>query len=73
MDVIKELLSANYPFFYFFYGKFRGLLHHYISNQEISISKSSSTLTLIHPLGHDFFGGCRNKLGWSMGIVDSSK
>jgi len=41
--------------------------------KEISISKSSSTLTLIHPLGHDFFGGCRNKLGWSMGIVDSSK
>ena len=44
MDVIKELLSANYPFFYFFYGKFRGLLHHYISNQEISISKISDNI-----------------------------
>ena len=41
--------------------------------KEISISKSSSTLTLIHPVDHDFFGGCRNKLGWSTGIVDSSK
>ena len=44
MDVIKELLSANYPFFYFFYGKFRGILHHYISNQEISISKISDNI-----------------------------
>ena len=41
--------------------------------KEITISKSSSQLTLIHPLGHDFYGGCRNKLGWSMGIVNPSK
>ena len=41
--------------------------------KEITISKSSSQLTLIHPLGHDFYGGCRNKLGWSMGIVNPLK
>ena len=41
--------------------------------KEITISKSSSQLTLIHPSGHDFYGGCRNKLGWSMGIVHPSK
>ena len=41
--------------------------------KQITICKSSSLLTLIHPLGHDFFGGCRNKLGWSMGIVNSPK
>ena len=38
--------------------------------KEITICKSSSPLTLIHPLEHDFYGGCRNKLGWSMGIVN---
>ncbi len=37
--------------------------------QEINISKSTSVLNLIHPLDHDFFGGCRNKLGWSSGPV----
>ena len=33
--------------------------------KSINVSKSSSVLTLIHPEGHDFFEGCRNKLGWS--------
>ena len=37
--------------------------------QEINISKSTSVLKLIHPLDHDFFGGCRNKLGWSSGPI----
>ena len=37
--------------------------------QEINISKSTSVLNLIHPLDHDFFGGCRNKLGWSSGQI----
>ena len=41
--------------------------------KEIAISKSSSSLTLIHPLDHDFYGGCRNKLGWSMNIVNPLK
>jgi len=41
--------------------------------KEINISKSLSPLTLIHPLEHDFYGGCRNKLGWSMGLVNKSK
>ena len=40
--------------------------------KELIISKNTSPLTLIHPLGHDFFGACRNKLGWSMSMVKSS-
>lgn len=35
---------------------------------EINICKSVSMLNLIHPVGHDFYDGCRNKLGWSSGI-----
>ena len=34
-------------------------------NNQITISKANSTLNLIHPLNHDFFEACRNKLGWS--------
>ncbi len=34
----------------------------------ISISKADSKLSLIHPLEHDFYSSCRNKLGWSLGI-----
>ena len=34
-------------------------------NSNIEISKADSKLNLIHPKGHDFFEGCRNKLGWS--------
>ena len=41
--------------------------------QEINISKAASVLNLIHPLDHDFFGGCRNKLGWSSGLIEPSK
>lgn len=37
---------------------------------EINISKTNSVLKLIHPEDHDFFDGCRNKLGWSSGIVN---
>ena len=36
---------------------------------EINISKSSSMLNLLHPTDHDFYDGCRNKLGWSSGII----
>lgn len=36
---------------------------------EINICKSTSMLNLIHPIGHDFYDGCRNKLGWSSGIT----
>lgn len=32
---------------------------------EIKISKADSKLNLVHPKEHDFFEGCRNKLGWS--------
>ena len=34
----------------------------------ITISKAKSSLTLVHPLGHDFFEACRNKLGWSSSL-----
>ena len=37
--------------------------------QKVVISKSKSELNLIHPKDHDFFEGCRNKLGWSSGLV----
>lgn len=36
---------------------------------EINISKSVSMLNLLHPKDHDFYDGCRNKLGWSSGIT----
>ncbi len=36
----------------------------------IKIKKSVMKLTLVHPLGHDFFSACRNKLGWSSGITN---
>ncbi len=34
----------------------------------IDIAKAESKLILIHPIGHDFFSSCRNKLGWSLGV-----
>jgi NAD+ kinase len=36
----------------------------------IKISKGRSSLTLIHPKGHNFFEACRNKLGWSSSPSD---
>jgi NAD+ kinase len=36
---------------------------------SIKISKNNSTFKLIHPQNHDFFSGCRNKLGWSTGLI----
>ena len=38
---------------------------------EIHIGKSQSVLELIHPLDHDFYDGCRSKLGWSTSISKS--
>ena len=38
-------------------------------HQRVIISRSKSELNLIHPKDHDFFEGCRNKLGWSSGPV----
>jgi NAD+ kinase len=35
----------------------------------INISIGQSSLTLIHPPGHDFYEACRNKLGWSADIT----
>ena len=44
---------------------------HMPGENEINISKSSSMLNLLHPVDHDFYDGCRNKLGWSSGIVST--
>jgi NAD+ kinase len=40
---------------------------------KIIIAKSESVLSLIHPEDHDFFEGCRNKLGWSSGLENKAK
>lgn len=37
------------------------------SDQEVSIQKAKTELTLIHPTDHSFFSSCRTKLGWSLG------
>ena len=37
--------------------------------RQITILKSKSSLNLVHPQDHDFFEGCRNKLGWSSSLV----
>ena len=36
---------------------------------KVMISRSKSELNLIHPKDHDFYEGCRNKLGWSTGLA----
>ena len=36
-------------------------------NDFVTISMAKSKLQLIHPLNHDFYSACRNKLGWSLG------
>ena len=38
-------------------------------NSIIDISKHSSRLLLLHPKNHDFFSGCRDKLGWGKSII----
>jgi NAD+ kinase len=46
--------------------------HNFINlegQNEINICKSKSMLELLHPLDHDFYDGCRNKLGWSSSIT----
>lgn len=42
-------------------------------NDEINISKSNSSLDLIHPKNHNFYSACRNKLGWSLGFPDQDR
>ena len=36
--------------------------------QEVMIQKTNQELNLIHPINHDFYSACRNKLGWSLGV-----
>ena len=41
------------------------------SGDIIEISKTESTLSLIHPEDHNFYSACRNKLGWSLGTPNN--
>tara|TARA_Y100001970_G_C14245539_1_gene867916 strand:- start:2607 stop:3482 length:876 start_codon:yes stop_codon:yes gene_type:complete len=41
------------------------------SGDTVSIEKTKSKLTLIHPKDHDFYSACRNKLGWSLGTPNN--
>ena len=41
-------------------------------NDIVEIKKTASKLNLIHPLNHDFYSACRNKLGWSLGIPNKN-
>ncbi|ROS01312.1 NAD+ kinase [Sinobacterium caligoides] len=36
----------------------------------VVIQKRSDQLTLLHPLDHDFYKSCRDKLGWSGRLID---
>ena len=38
-------------------------------NDLVKLSKNSSTFKLIHPKNHNFYAGCRNKLGWSTSLI----
>jgi len=38
---------------------------------SVDISKHDSTFNLIHPLNHNFYAGCRNKLGWSSSLISN--
>ena len=49
------------------------LIHSLQYGDVINISKADSKLTLIHPLEHDFYSSCRNKLGWSLGIPNKKQ
>jgi len=37
--------------------------------EVVTIEKSKSILSLIHPRDHNFYSACRNKLGWSNSIT----
>ncbi len=37
------------------------------SGDIVTLNKSKSTLSLIHPDNHNFYNACRTKLGWSLG------
>ena len=41
--------------------------------ESIKITKSDSSLILIHPKGHNFYQSCRDKLGWSSNIIKTNK
>ncbi|MDC0509564.1 NAD(+)/NADH kinase [Gammaproteobacteria bacterium] len=43
------------------------------SDQEVSIQRAKTELTLIHPTDHSFFSSCRTKLGWSLGNPKNTK
>lgn len=37
---------------------------------SVHISKNPHQLTLLHPVGHDFYASCRDKLRWSNALVN---
>jgi len=37
---------------------------------SVLISKKPHRLTLLHPVGHNFYASCRDKLSWSHALVD---
>ena len=41
-------------------------------NDIVEIKKTDSMLNLIHPVDHDFYSACRNKLGWSLGVQEKN-
>tara|TARA_Y100000748_G_scaffold277867_1_gene255144 strand:+ start:329 stop:1204 length:876 start_codon:yes stop_codon:yes gene_type:complete len=43
------------------------------AGDTISISKAGPKLSLIHPLNHDFYTACREKLGWSLGLLKNNQ
>ena len=42
-------------------------------NDIVEIKKTVSKLNLIHPVNHDFYSACRNKLGWSLGVPNKNE
>ena len=43
------------------------------AGDEISITRATSKLSLIHPLNHDFYSAYREKLGWSLSILKKNQ
>jgi NAD+ kinase len=37
---------------------------------SVHIRKNPHRLTLLHPMGHNFYASCRDKLRWSTALVN---
>ena len=42
-----------------------------LSDADIYTNYPDKFLKLIHPLDHNFYEACRNKLGWGIGIIEN--